>query len=292
MEECACTCDVDEIFKHDDVMEALFSDQLSMEGTNGTYNLLKLLCETNVVQGDHATAGSASDPTFWPVHGTVERWLQLLRLEDRFTNDDWTTPLFTSNIHPTTDHCYGHNANDTLIFGLVDGNNFTNLEYYNYITPDQPYTPYIYDHFRWEVSWGPSIPALHSRPIPCLPPTTGDRPDLAPPPLVPLPPSARAHALSHTHSHSRSTTHPPSTAARWATRSANSTRTACNMLVTRICTRGLACRPQKRSSTKSPPARGALDRPSLDRQSRRAFGERMARRRRMRLSTIPRSRTL
>mmetsp|Transcript_77465 Transcript_77465/g.222725 ORF Transcript_77465/g.222725 Transcript_77465/m.222725 type:complete len:217 (-) Transcript_77465:360-1010(-) len=85
------------------------------------------------------------------------------------------------------------------------------------------------------------------------------------------------------------TTSVGSTAARWATRSVNSTRTACPNWVTRICTRGLACRPQKRSSAKIPPARETLDRPSLDRQSRR---ERVARRRRTRLTTIPRSRTL
>ena len=43
-----------------------------------------------------------------------------------------------------------HLPNSTLVFGIVDGFNFTNLEYYNYLTPNQPYQPYVYDHFRWE----------------------------------------------------------------------------------------------------------------------------------------------
>merc|ERR1719230_682914 len=131
-------------------MEALFSTELESYGESGTMELLELMCSENPAQGDHATAGSGNDPSFWPVHGTVERWLQLMRLEDRFTSEDWDTPVFNSNIHPTVETCEGHLPNNTLVFGLVDGFNFTNLEYYNYLTPNQPYLPYVYDHFRWE----------------------------------------------------------------------------------------------------------------------------------------------
>lgn len=101
--------------------------------------------------GDHASSAATSDPSFWSIHPTVERWLQLLRLEDWFTSESWSPELFLSNVHPNldSDHCVGHHPDDMLVFGDVDGFTFTNLEYYTYISPKTPFTPYVYDNFEW-----------------------------------------------------------------------------------------------------------------------------------------------
>jgi len=152
MSDCKCTCDADTIWKNASVVEALFASDIAMKDNVTVYKLLKMMCEMGPVMGDHASSGAASDPSFWVIHGTVERWLDLLIIEDRFEEQMWHTPentVFDSNIHPFTAGCRGHQANDTLVFGLLDGFNFTNLEYYNYLNPTQPHTPYVYDNFRW-----------------------------------------------------------------------------------------------------------------------------------------------
>jgi hypothetical protein len=72
------------------------------------------------------THTTASDPSFWVIHGTVERMLQLMRIESRFTSEEWTNEVFDSNIHPYTTTCSGHYETDKLAFGSVDGHDFTN----------------------------------------------------------------------------------------------------------------------------------------------------------------------
>lgn len=117
--------------------------------------LLDLICndfsrDGGVVMGDHASSAASSDPSFWVIHGTVERMLQLMRIENRFTTEDWGTEVFDSNIHPYTETCSGHHETDKLAFGDVDGQSFTNGEYYTYLDPLQSNTPYVYDNFNWD----------------------------------------------------------------------------------------------------------------------------------------------
>jgi hypothetical protein len=64
--------------------------------------------------------------------------------------EDWTTPLFTSNIHPFVDDCYGHNKDDLLVWGDLDGHAFTNGQYYDYMNPKESNLPYVYDNFEWK----------------------------------------------------------------------------------------------------------------------------------------------
>jgi hypothetical protein len=156
-EECACTCSTDEIMKSD-AKEALFSTWMTnweasgLDGEETLTKMLGLLCDDyhNVVMGDHASSGSTSDPSFWLIHGTVERWLQLIRMNDYFEREDWDTPVFDSNIHPFTTSCEGHHESDALVFGAVDGNDFTNAEYYEYLNPKSNNLPYVYDNFKWD----------------------------------------------------------------------------------------------------------------------------------------------
>uniref|UniRef100_A0A7S2HGD6 Tyrosinase copper-binding domain-containing protein n=1 Tax=Octactis speculum TaxID=3111310 RepID=A0A7S2HGD6_9STRA len=153
MSECSCSCNASAIWNNDTVRTALFSDWTSAWGNETTMDLIEMMCEMGTVMGDHATSGSSSDPSFWVIHGTVERWLDLLIIEDRFESQSWTADgdvLFSTNIHPYTSVCKGHNEDDNLLFGPVDGFNFTNVEYYSYLSPKYPHTPYVYDNFRWE----------------------------------------------------------------------------------------------------------------------------------------------
>merc|ERR1711998_155594 len=85
-------------------------EEQGLDGDETLTKMLNLLCDDyhNVAMGDHASSGATSDPSFWLIHGTVERWLQLIRLNDYFDNEDWETPVFDSNIHPYSDSCEGH----------------------------------------------------------------------------------------------------------------------------------------------------------------------------------------
>jgi hypothetical protein len=37
-----------------------------------------------------------------------------------------------------------------LMFGAIDGQKFTNIEYYTYLDPKKGNLPYIYDHFQFD----------------------------------------------------------------------------------------------------------------------------------------------
>ncbi len=196
-EECACTCSTEEIM-NSDAKEALFSvwmksfEEQGLDGEETLKKMLNLLCDDyhNVVMGDHASSGSTSDPSFWLIHGSVERWLQLIRLNDYFEREDWDMPVFDSNIHPFTDTCQGHHEGDKLVFGQVDGNEFTNGEYYDYMNPKVNNLPYVYDNFHWDhcKALGYDIPLLVTQPtdsstVTVAPPPRGPEPADGPPTL-------------------------------------------------------------------------------------------------------------
>ena len=150
--ECSCSCDVDSIWEKDDVVEALFAEDIESRGNETIYEQVRMMCEMSPTMGDHATSSSANDPSFWVVHGTVERYLDLMLIEDRFESEEWPSDgkeTFPLNIHPFAETCSGHEADGTLPFGDVDGFSFTNQEYYNYLDPSEGNTPYVYDSFRW-----------------------------------------------------------------------------------------------------------------------------------------------
>ncbi len=137
-----------------------YNDMLvAYEKSNGWSNetirsMLDLMCsyreDGGIVLGEHATSAAASDPSFWLIHGAVERWLQLIRIQGLFVNEDWTTTVFESNVHPFTESCSGHNKDDKLSFGIIDGHDFTNSEYYDYMDPNLDNLPYVYDNFEWK----------------------------------------------------------------------------------------------------------------------------------------------
>ena len=155
-EDCLCVCDAGAIMatKGDGIWNNLlgtwatsFEQSVTDQSGNETlFQMLELMCDYHgVTMGDHASSGATSDPSFWVIHGTVERWLQLIRMQDGFTDgEDWGRPVFDSNIHPFTESCSGHHQDDKLVFGEVDGYHFTNGEYYEYLTPKESNLPYVY----------------------------------------------------------------------------------------------------------------------------------------------------
>ena len=75
--ECQCTCNATEIWDDYTVMRSVLKSPIAMFGNESAFGLLEWLCTSNVMLGDHATSASGADPSFWALHGTVERYLQV-----------------------------------------------------------------------------------------------------------------------------------------------------------------------------------------------------------------------
>jgi hypothetical protein len=158
VETCSCSCDADEVFSSD-----MYAEIFESFGFTETFSddeiksLLSYMCDNTIVVGDHGSSSSPNDPSFWPIHGTVERYSQFLRLHQAFGEDAkgpnlWPDPgqsVFADNIHPFEDRCVGHYADDKLVFGPVDGADFTNIEYFAHISPLSDHNTYVYDNFIW-----------------------------------------------------------------------------------------------------------------------------------------------
>merc|ERR1711998_789666 len=129
---CACTCDVDSIMSSD-----MYKDVFETFGFTKTFSddllstMLAYMCSNSLVVGDHASSSSANDPSFWPMHSTVERYSQLLRLNGAMESENWP-------------------ADDSLAFGSVDGEEFSNAQYYAYLDPTVSSGTYVYDNFEYE----------------------------------------------------------------------------------------------------------------------------------------------
>ena len=145
--------------------------------------IIRMVCENGfAVDGDQLESGSPMDPSFWPIHGTVERlWLKKKLLG--FSSEAWP-----SDYSEVTD-CYGHNATDLVpfSFSLIDTDDddddddaptaslnltanetaelpapapaamydtlnatrYTNQELYDKMAPDSAAMPYVYADFEW-----------------------------------------------------------------------------------------------------------------------------------------------
>eukprot|EP00618_Florenciella_parvula_P017248 CAMPEP_0119520276 /NCGR_PEP_ID=MMETSP1344-20130328/36331_1 /TAXON_ID=236787 /ORGANISM="Florenciella parvula, Strain CCMP2471" /LENGTH=749 /DNA_ID=CAMNT_0007558145 /DNA_START=116 /DNA_END=2365 /DNA_ORIENTATION=- len=136
--------------------------------------------------GEMFTSAAPQDPTFWPLHGNAERFVQYLRLldeEDIATfNQTWGyhhDSNIPSDTHlvcdwgnqdpahdlsmPTCIHetCPGHKEDDVLPFtGLFSDQSglYTNKDMYKFTDPKDTYMPYVYDSLDyWEGCTGGSM---------------------------------------------------------------------------------------------------------------------------------------
>lgn len=62
------------------------------------------------MDGDQLESASPMDPSFWPIHPTIERLYSLKKLRGYFTDESWPS-IGTSSYG---EDCTGHNADDVI----------------------------------------------------------------------------------------------------------------------------------------------------------------------------------
>ena len=124
---------------------------------------------SKVFGGDHLESASPADPSFWPIHPTLERLLQVKYMTGGFTSDEWPSDSSTEYVcNKATCYeedegdfgqwsscCYGHYQDDQMLdapnndrYSFVGP---TNREVHDGTNPtSSDYSmPYIYDGFSW-----------------------------------------------------------------------------------------------------------------------------------------------
>ncbi|CAM9874878.1 unnamed protein product, partial [Hapterophycus canaliculatus] len=115
-------------------------------------------------------ASSSFDPTFYPMHPTVDRLWAYTVLTGQMKDFSWpdsdvtiTNPdgsLSFESVSIDGDDCNGHRGSDVFPFGLLRntsdgfegagrGNNFTNRELLARLDPRINALSYVYDNFKW-----------------------------------------------------------------------------------------------------------------------------------------------
>jgi hypothetical protein len=175
----SCKCSIPlQYFEKYTPMEIFVNSQLSLyfpEVTDDEMALLYLkVFEDPGYTGDLYTSAAPYDPTFWPLHGSIERLLGRKRImaslgEVTFDetwgfeeNDvqpylkaycDWENVNGLDDM-PVCDWdatCPGHRADDVLEFSdSLMGTQMTNLEFYEQIHPWNDDMPYVYDSFDFD----------------------------------------------------------------------------------------------------------------------------------------------
>eukprot|EP00621_Florenciella_sp_RCC1693_P003496 CAMPEP_0182549246 /NCGR_PEP_ID=MMETSP1323-20130603/39968_1 /TAXON_ID=236787 /ORGANISM="Florenciella parvula, Strain RCC1693" /LENGTH=285 /DNA_ID=CAMNT_0024760697 /DNA_START=9 /DNA_END=866 /DNA_ORIENTATION=- len=168
--------------KHDSA-DSTWLSALSDYGKNEEM-LLEEICHLGS-PGEMFTSAAPQDPTFWPLHGNAERFVQYLRIlkaEGNITMDetwgyyhmdnipsddhlvcDWSVVAEDARMMPDCSHgtCPGHKADDLLPFsGLMTNQDglFSNLGFYKLTNPDNDELPYVYDSLSfWEGCTGSSL---------------------------------------------------------------------------------------------------------------------------------------
>ena len=121
----------------------------------------RLICDTSFVLGEQAESASPLDPSFWPVHPTMDRLLQYKRLVSPFLNTHWMNTQAQpphGTVFCVTDQCKGHHRDDVTTFittvqgddGVFERRYLTNGELFDFLNPLAPRMSYVYDNFRWE----------------------------------------------------------------------------------------------------------------------------------------------
>jgi hypothetical protein len=89
----------------------------------------QLICDTSFTLGEQSESASPLDPSFWPVHPTVDRLLQYKRLVNPFWNTHWmdtSAQLPMGTTFCVTTQCKGHHVDDVTTFmSVVQGDDGT-----------------------------------------------------------------------------------------------------------------------------------------------------------------------
>lgn len=143
---------------------SLFGDWEANLTSTVKAELLELMCSTPFSGGDHAEASSPLDPSFWPIHPTVDRLLQWKRIVQPFTHAEWTDPQNASLTDYCKDWklntgCEGHHSYDLTEWVTHHENDdgewvssyLSNGEVFHISDPTTSSyrLPYVYDNFEW-----------------------------------------------------------------------------------------------------------------------------------------------
>jgi len=179
-----CLCAVPSVFLEKvgpyKILEDIgFFDYYSSYETSdiATLTLIVRRLEDPGAVGEMLTSSASFDPTFWPLHGTIERILGLKRIQLKLGkvefDETWGYPTSTKEIAlrgrcdwsvvksaedltlpvcSTEAVCWGHQADDRLEFGnfLNKNDHYTNSEFYTFVDPWNEDLPYIYDTYDFE----------------------------------------------------------------------------------------------------------------------------------------------
>lgn len=135
-------------------------------------DVINALCEIGY-PGDSFTSAAPQDPTFWPIHGLAERYIQSLKLwkqkgllDDTDFDETWgyshgsEVPSDTHRVCdwssveglqlPTCSFgtCSGHRSSDILPFDNLfsdQTNQLSNSEFYQLLDPNNEAMPYVYE---------------------------------------------------------------------------------------------------------------------------------------------------
>jgi hypothetical protein len=183
-EDCACSIPDEylELYTPTQILEAsglydILGDQISGYSDEQLTAVLRGMEDPDVI-GEMYSSGASFDPSFWPLHGQIERILSRKRIMSSLgvvnfhdtwgweTNNyrylvgvcDWSgvkdvTDLTLPSCNMSKDAwCDGHQADYTLEFGnfLGNGDSYTNVEFYDFIHPLNAELPYIYDTYEFD----------------------------------------------------------------------------------------------------------------------------------------------
>jgi len=166
-EDCTCHCpNIDKIADNLEIFQELLlglnlATIINIEDFShaNLVKIMRMLCNTGTIPGDQLEAASPVDPTFWPIHPTIDRLFQWKKLQSNFGSEAWESPLGTNMTkYCQIGGCEGHHAYDILPFEVYVMNSDTrafeyvkmsNAELLDAANPTDSKLPYVYDNFQW-----------------------------------------------------------------------------------------------------------------------------------------------
>ncbi|CAM9190527.1 unnamed protein product, partial [Discosporangium mesarthrocarpum] len=182
MEEGYCGCLNHNLDSGDDfyaILNTLVFVPEMLEGySNDTKrDVVRLICQSPVSDGDELQSTSSLDPSFWPIHPTMERLFLYKFLtgtmtdltwpdhDTTYTDEDGENFIISISLGSTGEEpCKGHAGSDIFPFeldgimgdgvpvhlwGKSEVNTFSNREILGALDPNVDALPYIYDTFTW-----------------------------------------------------------------------------------------------------------------------------------------------
>ncbi|KAJ8600603.1 hypothetical protein CTAYLR_010048 [Chrysophaeum taylorii] len=127
---------------------------------------LEMICTTPWTPGEQLEAASPIDPSFWPIHPTMDRLLAWKRIVQPFREPAWQnvsgeTVYCASSSSSSSQNCEGHHPWDLTYFettttkkssvgGTFATARLTNAELYEAADPFDYKLPFVYDSFAWK----------------------------------------------------------------------------------------------------------------------------------------------